>query len=149
MLYNTGSFKNPNATNSILTYNDAAPYIKKHEVPFPVDYAYPTYSWNLLFRDNEFKCIARNIDLTDSLLFQKSDYNKYTVLRDIVLGELSLKKGDIIRHEVSEFKEIERVKSDLSRRHDMKNSRQLIYHLDSANLSKFSDDEIKYMLLAY
>ena len=149
MLYNTGSFKNPNATNSILTYNDAAPYIRKHEVPFPVDYAYPTYSWNLLFRDNEFKCIVRDIDLTDSLLFQKSDYNKYTVQKDIVLGELSLKKGDMIRHENSEFKEIERVKSDLSRRHDMKNSRQLIYHLDSANLSKFSDDEIKYMLLAY
>lgn len=149
MLYNTGSFKNPNATNSILTHHDAEPYIRKHEVPFPVDYAYPTYSWNLLFRDNEFKCIVRDIDLTDSLLFQKSDYNKYTVLKDVVLSELSLKKGDVIRHENSDFKEIERVKSDLSRRHDMKNSRQLIYHLDSANLSKFSDDEIKYMLLAY
>lgn len=149
MLYNTGSFKNPNATNSILTHQDAEPYIRKHQVPFPVDYAYPTYSWNLLFRDNEFKCIVRDINLTDSLLFQKSDYNKYTVLKDVALNELSLKKGDVIRHEDSEFKEIERVKSDLSRRHDMKNSRQLIYHLDSANLSKFSDDEIKYMLLAY
>jgi hypothetical protein len=149
MLYNTGSFKNPKATNSILTHQDAEPYIRKHQVPFPVDYAYPTYSWNLLFRDNEFKCIVRDINLTDSLLFQKSDYNKYTVLKDVALNELSLKKGDVIRHEDSDFKEIERVKSNLSRRHDMKNSRQLIYHLDSANLSKFTDDEIEYMLLAY
>lgn len=149
MLYNTGSFKNPNVTNSILTHQDAEPYIRKHQVPFPVDYAYPTYSWNLLFRDNEFKCIVRDINLTDSSLFQKSDYNKYKVLKDVALDELSLKKGDVIRHEGSDFKEIERVKSDLSRRHDMKNSRQLIYHLDSANLSKFTDDEIEYMLLAY
>ena len=33
MLYNTGSFKNPNSTNSILSYNDAEPYIRRHEVP--------------------------------------------------------------------------------------------------------------------
>ena len=55
----------------------------------------------------------------------------------------------MIRHETSEYKEIERVKSDLTRHHDMKNSRQIIYHLDSTNLSNYSDHEIKYMFLAY
>ena len=149
MLYNTGSFKNPNSTNSILSYNDAEPYIRRHEVPFPVDYAYPTYSWCLLFRNNEFKCIVRNIDLMEPSLFQKSDYNRFVVRKDTLIGNLQLRKGDIVRHETSEFKEIERVKSDLSRHHDMKNSRQIIYHLDSTNLSNFTDHEIKYMLLAY
>ena len=149
MLYNSGSFKNPNSINSILTYNDAEPYIRKHEVPFPVDYAYPTYSWSLLFRDNEFKCIVRNIELKDSLLFHKTDYNRYMVHKDTLVGNVAMKKGDIIRYENSDFKEIERVKSDLSRRHDMKKSRQIIYHLDSTNLSNYSDHEIKYMLLAY
>ena len=149
MLYNTGSFKNPNSTNSILSYNDAEPYIRRHEVPFPVDYAYPTYSWSLLFRNNEFKCIVRGVDLRESSLFQKSDYNRFFVQKDTLIGNLQLRKGDIVRHETSEFKEIERVKSDLSRRHDMKNSRQIIYHLDSTNLSNYSDHEIKYMLLAY
>lgn len=149
MLYNTGSFKNPESTNSILTYNDAEPYIRKHEVPFPVDYAFPTYSWNLLFRDNKFKCIVRDIDLKDTLFLQKSDYNRYVVRKDALIGDMNLKIGDVIRHEDSDFNEIQRVKSDLSRRHDMKDSRHMIYHLDSANLSKFSDDEIKYMLLAY
>lgn len=149
MLYNTGSFKNPNSTNSILSYNDAEPYIRRHEVPFPVDYAYPTYSWSLLFRNNEFKCIVRDIDLREPSLFQKSDYNRFVVQKDTVIGNLLLRKGDIVRHETSEYKEIERVKSDLSRRHDMKNSRQIIYHLDSANLSNYTDHEIKYMLLAY
>lgn len=149
MLYNTGSFKNPNSTNSILSYNDAEPYIRRHEVPFPVDYAYPTYSWCLLFRNNEFKCIVRNIDLMEPSLFQKSDYNRFVVRKDTLIGNLQLRKGDIVRHETSEFKEIERVKSDLSRRHDMKHSRQIIYHLDSANLSNYTDHEIKYMLLAY
>lgn len=149
MLYNTGSFKNPNSTNSILSYNDAEPYIRRHEVPFPVDYAYPTYSWCLLFRNNEFKCIVRNIDLMEPSLFQKSDYNRFVVRKDTLIGNLQLRKGDIVRHETSEFKEIERVKSDLSRRHDMKHSHQIIYHLDSANLSNYTDHEIKYMLLAY
>ena len=149
MLYNTGSFKNPNSTNSILRYNDAEPYIRRHEVPFPVDYAYPTYSWSLLFRNNEFKCIVRDIDLRELSLFQKSDYNRFLVRKDTLIGNLHLRKGDIVRHETSEFKEIERVKSDLSRRHDMKHSRQIIYHLDSTNLSNYTDHEIKYMLLAY
>ena len=149
MLYNTGSFKNPNSTNSILSYNDAEPYIRRHEVPFPVDYAYPTYSWCLLFRNNEFKCIVRDIDLMDPSLFQKSDYNRFVVRKDTLIGNLQMRKGDIVRQETSEFKEIERVKSDLSRRHDMKHSRQIIYHLDSANLSNYTDHEIKYMLLAY
>jgi uncharacterized SAM-dependent methyltransferase len=71
------------------------------------------------------------------------------VIKDTKVGDLSLTKGDIIRHETSEFKEIERVKSDLSRKHDMKNSRQIIYHLDSTNLSNYTDDEIEYMLMAY
>lgn len=149
MLYNTGSFKNPNATNSILTYNDAEPYIGKHRIKYPVDYAYPTYSWSLLYRNNVFKCIIRNIDLSDSRYYEKTDYNKYRVIKDTKVGDLSLTKGDIIRHETSEFKEIERVKSDLSRKHDMKNSRQIIYHLDSTNLSNYTDDEIEYMLMAY
>ena len=149
MLYNTGSFKNPNSTNSILSYNDAEPYIRRHEVPFPVDYAYPTYSWSLLFRNNEFKCIVRDIDLREPTLFQKSDYNRFVVRKDTLIENLQLRKGDIVRHETSEFKEIERVKSELSRRHDMKHSRHIIYHLDSTNLSNYSDHEIKYMLLAY
>lgn len=149
MLYNTGSFKNPDSINSILSYNDAEPYIRRHEAPYPVDYAFPTYSWNLLFRNNEFKCIARNIDIKDSILFQKSDYNRFIVQKDTLVSELQLKKGDVIRHEDSDFKEIERVKSDLSRRHNMKNSRHIIYHLDSTNLSKYTDDEIKYILMAY
>ena len=149
MLYNTGSFKNPNSTNSILNYNDAQPYIRRHEVPFPVDYAYPTYSWSLLFRNNDFKCIVKDIDLNEQSLLQKTDYNRYIVQKDTLIGKLQLRKGDMIRHETSEYKEIELVKSDLTRRHDMKNSRQIIYHLDSTNLSNFSDHEIKYMLLAY
>lgn len=149
MLYNTGSFKNPNSTNSILSYNDAEPYIRRHEAPYPVDYAYPTYSWSLLFRNNEFKCIVRDVELRDSLLLQKTDYNRFIVQKDTLIGNLQLRKGDMIRHETSEYKEIERVKSDLTRRHDMKNSRQIIYHLDSTNLSNYSDHEIKYMLLAY
>lgn len=149
MLYNTGSFKNPNATNSILTYDDAERYIRRHNFEYPVDYAYPTYSWSLLYRDNEFKCIVRNLDLSDTGTFEKIDYNKFRVTNDVALADITLEKGDIIRHETSEFKEIERVKSDLSRNHDMKNSHQIIYHLDSANLSNYTDDEIKYMLLAY
>ena len=32
---------------------------------------------------------------------------------------------------------------------NMKNSRQIIYHLDSTNLSNYTNDEIEYMLMAY
>jgi hypothetical protein len=149
MLYNTGSFKNPNSSNSILAYKDAQPYIGKHEIKFPVDYAYPTYSWSLLFRENEFKCIVRNLDLKNETLYKKSDYNKFIVQKDTLIAGTQLQKGDMIRYETAEFKEIERVKSYLSKYHDMRNSRQIIYHLDSTNLSKFSDDEINNIYMVY
>ena len=91
----------------------------------------------------------RNLDLKNETLYKKSDYNKFIVQKDTLIAGTQLQKGDMIRYETAEFKEIERVKSYLSKYHDMRNSRQIIYHLDSTNLSKFSDDEIKNIYMVY
>ena len=94
----------------------------------------------------------KEINQTPKVFGEIQDANRdimSALVKDIKAGNINLEKGDVIRHESSEFKEIERVKSDLSRKHDMKNSRQIIYHLDSTNLSNYSDNEIKYMFMAY
>ena len=83
-----------------------------------LDFAYPTYEWTLWFNDGKFKGI-------------------------VSAGDTAAIKGDL-RHEKSDFREIMETKRILKR--ELRDidypSSTIIYHLDSTNLSKYSNDEI-------
>ena len=118
MLYNTESLQNPNVNNSIISSHAIKEYMKRAKSDKHLDFAYPTYEWTLWFKEKKFMGIVSSSDTT------------------IVKGEL--------RHEHSDFKEIMNAKNvikpelmDISYP-----SSVIIYHLDSANLSKYKDDEI-------
>jgi hypothetical protein len=84
-----------------------------------LDFAYPTYEWTLWFKDNKFMGI-------------------------LTQGDTARDEG-ILRHETSDFTEIMETKNSIKQ--DLKDidypSSTIIYHLDSANLSKYSNDEIE------
>ena len=118
MLYNTENLRNPDVKNSILSSNVVKEYMRHVEADKHLDFAYPTYEWTLLFKDRKFKGILRPIDDTNV---------------DCTL-----------RHETSNYHEIIEAKRAL--RSSLKDigypSSNIIYHLDSANLSKYTDHEI-------
>lgn len=118
MLYNTESLSNPNVKNSILSSKAVGAYMKHARSDKHLDFAYPTYGWKLWFQNGKFKGIVNE-------------------------KESFLESGEL-RHEQSDFTEILKTKHIL--KWDLKDidypSSNIIYHLDSANLSKYNDDEI-------
>ena len=119
MLYNTESLYNPNVKNSILSSQAVKEYMPHAKSDKHLDFAYPTYEWTLWFKDNQFMGILPQ-------------------------GESSDIEGTL-RHETSEYSEIIETKRILKK--ELKDigysSSTIIYHLDSASLSKYSVDEIE------
>lgn len=119
MLYNTESLSNPHVKNSILSSQAVNTYMRHAKSDKHLDFAYPTYEWTLWFQNGKFKGI---VNANDS-------FNE---------------KGEL-RHEQSDFSEIMATKGILKK--ELKDmdypSANIIYHLDSANLSKYSDNEIE------
>lgn len=144
MLYNTGSFRNPDTENSILNINDVKPYLSNlTSYPLHLDFAYPTYSWNLIFRDGEFYGILRTdiTELTKGL--RKVSNNKYLVTKDYITNGIALRKGDVIRCEDSTIETVIEVKTLIEEKlGDNHNHSNIIYHFDSQNLSNYNDNEI-------
>lgn len=118
MIYNTGDFQNPQERNSILSVENVEPYLRKlPDYPLHLDFAFPSYSWDLLFKDNIFIGILRQ-------------------------GR-PLQPGETIRRETSDFRTLSRVKTLIDDANEKKPHSSILYHLDSANLSNYTDDEIK------
>ncbi len=119
MLYNTESLKNPDVKNSILSSKAVNEYMRHAKSDKHLDFAFPTYEWNIWFKDNKFMGILPSCDNSNV--------------------------DGLVRHEQSDYNEIMETKRIL--RSDIKDidypSSTIIYHLDSANLSKYRDDEIE------
>lgn len=130
MMYNTGAVMNKMTMNSILDYNDAYKYLsvnsrikkfiqaRKHNCPI-IDVAYPTYSWGVVFYNNCFRRLVKNPE-------------KY-----------ELQEGETIRIEKSDIETILRVKNLVDKKIGKVIRSNIIYHLDSNNLNKYSYDEIE------
>ncbi len=118
MLYNTESLVNPDVKNSILSSNVVKEYMRHVEADKHLDFAFPTYEWTLWFKDRKFMGILRP-------------------------GQDTNVEGTL-RHETSDFSEIIAAKHAI--RPLLKDigypSSTIIYHLDSANLSRYTDHEI-------
>lgn len=143
MVYNTGSFNNPDAANSIIAAADIKPYLKHlPSYPLHLDIAYPVYSWQLLFRNRQFIGLMNGINVADSLSFTPIGNNSYRALRDVPYNNRIIRPGDIVRLEESHASEV----LDVSRMiegclPDTIHS-NILYHFDLKNLSKYTPDEI-------
>lgn len=119
MLYNTESLQNPEVTNSILSSKAVKDYMRHAKSDKHLDFAYPAYEWTLWFKGKEFMGIIRPGESTDvdgTLRHEQSDYNEIIATKRVISPRLK----------------------DIGY-----SSSTIIYHLDSANLSKYSDNEIE------
>jgi hypothetical protein len=136
MIYNTGSFANPQTKNSIIDYDDVHKYLsvrgridkfikaRKENCPH-IEMAYPTYGWGVLFdEDGRFRALVT--DKEACLLSQSC--------------------MDNIRIERSEYEEIVKVKKLVDSVFGEISCGNVIYHLDANNLSKYESHEIENIL---
>lgn len=143
MVYNTGNFNDPNIENSIIDEDDVEPYLKHlSQYPLYLDIAYPTYSWQLRFQAGKFAGILSNVNVADTTLFRKTRTNTYVARTDIPYNNTKIMRGDIVREEISEYKNIHRVKEMIEEQLGDRPHNNILYHLDINNLSKFTDNEI-------
>ena len=147
MVYNTGSFANPTTRNSIIDPKEIKPYLKNlSDYKLHLDVAYPTYSWQLLFRDNKFVGLLNNVEVTDTTYFYPNGYNVVTVKKEYPYNDRFLHVGDEIRTEESSYDFVSEAQLMIEKHLASTPHSNVIYHLDSKNLSKYSDDEIKKIL---
>ena len=118
MLYNTGSLRSAKTRNSILDISDIEPYLRKRNYPFPLDYAYPTFGWGVVFKEGRFSHLVTNYD-------------------GVELGE-----GETMRVERPTAEEILEVKRRVTKAFGKPHQANIIYHLDSNQLNNYTDDEI-------
>jgi hypothetical protein len=146
MCYNMGDLKNPETKNSILEAGELKKYISSLDTyPLELDIAFPLFGWEVLFRGNRFAGLIN--DLPDSLLqnnraIQRKGGLSY-VLSDTVIDRYSLKKGDMLREEQSDYQEIIRSCQFIEDKIKPADRSIILYHLDSLTLSKFSIHEME------
>ena len=131
MIYNTGSIYNPKAKNSIINYDDVNKYLSvkarvnkflnARSTNCPVmEMAYPTYSWGVVYDSN--KKFKRLVSCREEYENNWSEY---------------------VRWETSEIDEIMKVKRLVDNTIGCVGCGNIIYHLESNNLTKYSSDEIE------
>lgn len=149
MVYNTGSFNDPDARNSIIDFMDVEPYLKRLDsYRLHLDIAYPAYSWQLLFRNRKFVGLLNGVEVTDSAVFSRRDTNRYIARCDIPYSGTIIRQGDMIRMEEASYADVAKVKEKIERHLTGVPHSNIIYHLDSRNLSKYSYNEIENLYTA-
>lgn len=144
MLYNTGAFSREETQNSILDEKDATQYLKKPiQYAIPLDYAWPTYSLGILFRNGTFLALLHQTDYPEGDLYSVEGDSWMDVLQEHVLENHLLKPGDRIRLESVPFSTMSKVASAVNRALPDMSHRNILYHLDSTNLSHYLSDEIQ------
>ena len=105
---------------SILDLDDVKAYLNGKPYDLPLDFAYPTFSWYVWFHDNTYKGLFH--DQPDTSLIEE---------------------GDTVRQEQVEFSDLQSLDSLVRMKLSADNASIILYHLDSANLSNYSIDEIR------
>jgi len=143
MVYNTGDFRNPDEPNSIISLENVAPYLKHlPSYRLPLDVAYPAYSWQLLFRDRRFIGLMNGVDISDTCRFRRTGPCSYIAETDVPYGDMTIRQGDVVRCEQASYDMIIRVKRAVEAHMGRRSHGYVLYHLDSSNLSKYTDNEI-------
>ncbi len=145
MCYNMGNLKNPATNNSILETKELKKYIGNlSSYPLPLDVALPLFDWKVLYRNNTYTGLIQNLPdkgFTDA--FAKRNGNRYELLKDTLLEGFDLHKGDIIRNEQCDVKEILSAAAEVSRLLKNTRLRVSLYHLDSVILNKYTTHELE------
>jgi hypothetical protein len=109
MCYNMTNPTEYKTKNSIGTSDELADYITHDKYPLELDIALPLFSWSVLFRGGEFKCVISDYQEFEKspTIFKKTDDNKYTLQDDIQIGKFYARNGDEIKIEKISDEEIE------------------------------------------
>lgn len=154
MVYNTGNLMEMTTDNSIFSYRDIEPYLRDNRLsdyPLPLDVAYPTYGWSVVYHPGQekyyFDRIMRRTDFSSYPQLKSIGHNIYEATSDVDFSNNANYWDRIyeryrVRVERPDAKEILRVKGLVDAQLKGKNHSNILYHLDEKQLNHYSDNEI-------
>ena len=141
MCYNTGDFKDFKTRNAILDVKDVQPYVKYlKQYALPLKLALPVYSWNVEF-DSKKSFIRLNRSPEDYVGYDTSKLKSLGDGMYEIAGDVPDYAVKYIRQERVSAATILEVKSLVENNYGKMPI--VLYHLDSVQLSKYNDNEIK------
>lgn len=161
MVYNTGNLMDITTDNSIFSRKDIEPYLRDNRLanyPLPMDIAYPVYGWSLVFYPKEdkymFDRIMRRTDFSSYPQLKLVDKNTYEATAKINFSPDDKYRDYVydkyrIRVERPTAQEILDVKNLIEKQLTNKSHNNILYHLDDAQFSNYSDDEISKIYSIY
>jgi len=153
MCYNVGELRKPGTQNSILDAELAEKYLSHIDTyPLPLDIALPLFSWSLLFRSGQFVGILRDVDIAEikqSGLFGRNGDGRYACEQDTLWRGQQFRRGDIVRYEASEQRDLLEVAAYTSQHVHNDSLRIIFFSCDSITLSKHSVHDLEKVLDCY
>ncbi|RYY71140.1 MAG: hypothetical protein EOO13_04140 [Chitinophagaceae bacterium] len=145
MCYNMGNLKDASISNSILDPATLEKYTTNlNSYPLPLDVALPLFDWYVLFRKNEYKGLLQQVNEAGlKMLAKPIGKNRWEILMDTTWRNISFQRGDVLRHEMSDFKDILQSAGIIRKKLSNRQLRLSLYHLDSITLSKYSAHEME------
>lgn len=111
MAYNTGRLEDWEETNSIVSEERIAPYLKGlRPYPLPLGLALPAFRWGVVFRDGRLVRLVHGLEqsaLRDSARFLETGSNRFVVRKSTYIEGYYLYQGDRIRLEEAGAREME------------------------------------------
>lgn len=146
MVYNTGNVRDHATGNSILSPDEVRKFLGRGPVRYklPLDFAWPTFSWGVWYRGGTFMGLLHRSDYSDAARYAPSPKEGwFDVTKHHMLEGHHLMQGDLIRVEDSPIDSVLTVQAMVNEAFPGRQHRNIIYHLDSRNLSKYTDNEIE------
>jgi hypothetical protein len=146
MAYNVGDLGDVKETNSIISNDVTAQYLKTlDDYPLPYDVALPLFEWGVLYRDGKLTGLLK--DITPTLLssaFAKAEKdNQYIATSDSYVNGVFIYQGDVLRLETitkESLKELASMIKDASKSNAEYET--IFYHINSPLTTKFSHEEL-------
>ena len=153
MCYNMGNLRKYGEQNSILDLQEMNLYLKGYlsNYPLALDVALPIFEWAVVFRNREYAGISKRISksqIEDKQLFkQRGNSILYELLEDHPAA--GLKGGDVIRWEEILMEDLLETSRSLSRNLKAGERSLVFYHLDSALLKNYTDEDFQKIIAVY
>lgn len=145
MCYNMGNLKDIKTKNSIIDVDEMRKYTTGfYEYDLPLDYAFPLFSWTVLFRDNVYVGLLQNLtkDDLESNCIKKSK-NFYEVKEQTSIKGYALQKGDVLRFEDSDVQTILDAQTLLYPKLQQDSFSVVLYHIDLSIFNKYAHHELE------
>ncbi len=155
MAYNTGNISHPPTCNPVLSFRHAEPYLKLlTDYDLPLCAAYPNFSYQLLYNDNQLRAILYNEDIADSTKYRHTNDNEYesTTSRLIVntpepgSSLTQIKHGDKLLIYKAEYNEISTTKQTIDHLRPSMKAQSIIYDINSRNINNLTKEQYEKIL---